>query len=96
MTDRVSETKAYSDYIKKDNFEAMKEIQDCERGNIYMSRPTLDLTPIGLKKNFSISPQKNGKEHFTISPSQSGKENSTISPLQNGKAHFTISQSQNG
>ena len=44
----------------------MKEIQDFEWENISMSRPTFDSTPIGLKKYFTISPQKNGKEHFTI------------------------------
>ena len=43
----------------------MKEIQDFERENISMNRPTLDSTPIGLKNNFTISPHKNGKYHFT-------------------------------
>ena len=60
-----------------------------------MSQPTLDSTPIGLKNNFTISPQKYGKEKFTISPSKNGKEHFIISPSQIGKYHFTISPSQN-
>ena len=61
-----------------------------------MSRSTLDSTHICLRKNFTISPQKNEKQHFIISPHQNGKNNFTLSPSQNGKQNFTISSSQNG
>ena len=46
----------------------MKEIYDFEQEFFSMTQPTLELTPIGLKKHFTISPQKNGKEQFTILP----------------------------
>ena len=52
----------------------MREIQYFERKPISMSRPTLDLTPIGLNTtNGTTSPNHSIpvgiKTHFTISPS---------------------------
>ena len=59
-------------------FETIKEIQDFEWENISMTRQTLDLTPIGLKNNFFISPQKNGKGN---SPFHHRKMKNRISPF---------------
>ena len=73
MAYRVSETKANSDYILKNEFENMKEIQDFERENISMSRPKtpypIPLTrPMELPEHFTNSPEKNGKAHVSEDP----------------------------
>ena len=83
--DRVSETRSNIDYIKKSDFETMREIQDFERENISMSQQkTPDTTPLTRPtespEHFTISPEKNVKAHepmlyhFTISPEQNRKE----------------------
>ena len=74
---RVSETIANIDYILKSDFETMREIQDFERENIYMSPLPLSRST-ELLEHFTILTEQNGKfheptpEHFTILPEQNG------------------------
>ena len=83
IADRLSKTRANSDYIFKSSFETMREIQDFEWGNISMSRskpPDPPLTrPTEFPEYFTILPLQNGKahkpmpEHFTMSTEQNVK-----------------------
>ena len=55
--DRASKAKAKNHYNFKSDFETRREIQDFGRQNDPMSRPTLDLTPLGTNTtNVTMSP----------------------------------------
>ena len=67
--DRVGGTKSHIDYILKSDFETMRKIQDFERGNISMSRPTLDSTNIYMSRpNLDSTPNVFNTNNGTTSP----------------------------
>ena len=85
--DRLSKKKSNNHYNFKNYFETMREIQDFERENISMSRPTLDSTHIGTNTtNGTTSPIKSILVG-TKTPEPTPLTLPTEFPEQNGKLH---------